>query len=90
MFTVASGSDEPKPVKPQTPPAPTKNLKRRGLKGYFADVGREMKKVTWPTRHETNRLTGVVLIVCAMLVAILSVLGFVFEQVIDLVTKGQL
>ena len=49
-----------------------------------------MKKVTWPTRQETNRLTGVVLVVCLMLVAILSVLGYVFNIAIDFITKGSL
>lgn len=90
MFTVASGSDEPKGAKPNTSLPTPKFKKSRGIKGFLTDVGREMKKVSWPTRQETNRLTGVVLAVCLMLVVILTVLGFVFEQVINFITKGQL
>ena len=33
----------------------------RGIVGYFRGVWSEMGKVTWPTREETTRLTGVVL-----------------------------
>ncbi|MGX7092811.1 preprotein translocase subunit SecE [Hutsoniella sourekii] len=29
--------------------------------GYFREVGREMKKVTWPSFKETNHFTWVVL-----------------------------
>jgi len=59
---------------------------KRGLRGFLAEVQREMKKVSWPTRAETNRLTGVVLAVCILLVAYLSILGFVSGFVIDLLT----
>lgn len=61
---------------------------KRGLKGFLAEVQREMKKVSWPTRTETNRLTIMVLSVCVMLVAFISALGFVFGFVIDIITKG--
>ena len=47
-----------------------------------------MKKVNWPTKAETNRLTGVVLAVTIMCVAILTGLGFVFSSFINLITKG--
>ncbi|CAN5433657.1 hypothetical protein BH11ARM2_BH11ARM2_09150 [soil metagenome] len=63
---------------------------RRGLKGFLVDVQREMRKVTWPSRPETNRLTYVVLMVCGMLVIILSTMGYVFGIIIDLITKGHL
>ncbi len=58
----------------------------RGLKGYFQEVRREVKKVNWPTVPETHRLTGVVLGVCALLVAILTALGAVFGFVVDFLT----
>ncbi|HSI73423.1 MAG TPA: preprotein translocase subunit SecE [Fimbriimonas sp.] len=91
MFTVASGSDEPSRGEQNRPkPAsslPTPKL-RRGLKSFLADVVREMKKVSWPSKAETNRLTGVVLIVCLALVAILTGLGWLFELIINFITKG--
>jgi preprotein translocase SecE subunit len=61
---------------------------KRGLRGFLIEVQREMKKVSWPTRPETNRLTVVVLSVCLLLVAFLLALGFVFGFVIDIITKG--
>jgi len=48
-----------------------------------------MKKVSWPTRAETNRLTGVVLAVCAMVVVFLTGLGYLFQFVVDFITKGK-
>jgi preprotein translocase SecE subunit len=33
----------------------------RSVVGYFRGVSMEMRKVTWPSRDETTRLTGVVL-----------------------------
>jgi preprotein translocase SecE subunit len=88
MFTVASGSDEPnKTPRPAGGSIPTPKA-RRGLKTFFAEVLREMKKVNWPSRPETNRLTGVVLTVCLILVVVLSVLGFAFDQIIRGITKG--
>ena len=88
MFTVAAGSDEPK--QPRTGGAPPTPKMRRGLKTYLSEVGREMKKVSWPTKKETNRLTGVVMIVCLIVMVILLALGRVFEFLIDLISKGGL
>ena len=61
---------------------------RRGLKGFFNEVIREMKKVSWPTVQETNRLTGVVLLACAGMVTMLTFLGYFFETMIRIITKG--
>lgn len=61
---------------------------RRGLKGFFNEVIREMKKVNWPTKKETNRLTGVVMGVTLLSVAILTAMGIVFGTLVNLITKG--
>lgn len=63
---------------------------RRGIKGFFSEVQREMKKVSWPSKAETNRLTYVVLAVCGLLVVVLTSMGYVFGIIIDLITKGRL
>jgi preprotein translocase subunit SecE len=60
---------------------------KRGLSSFFADVKRELKKVSWPTRTETNRLFGVVLAVCVILTAVMAGLGFIFENFVNLITK---
>lgn len=61
---------------------------KHGPKGFFREMKRELKKVTWPTVSETNRLTGVVMTVCFILVAILAGLGYTFETLIRILTKG--
>jgi preprotein translocase subunit SecE len=82
MANVATGNEEPK--KPGGTIAVPRS--KRGMKGYFSEVKREIKKVSWPTRPETTRLTGVVLGVCAILVFILTGLGAVFGFIVDFLT----
>lgn len=62
---------------------PMPKLKRRGMRGFLADTRSELKKVTWPTRHEANRLTGVVLSVCVMCVTILWLLSTAFGWILE-------
>ena len=71
-----------KPTMQSPSSVPTPNLKRRGLKGFYRDVMREMKHVSWPTTHETNRLTGVVLAVCAIVMLILTGLSIGFDTIV--------
>lgn len=56
---------------------------RRGPKGFLTDTRAELKKVTWPTRGETNRLTGVVLAVCIMCVLFLYGLSMGFGWALE-------
>jgi preprotein translocase SecE subunit len=86
MFTVASGSDEPRVPRPARS-LPT-GKKPKSLKAFFIEVNREMKKVSWPSVPETNRLFGVVMMVTLLLVGILSLFGWLFDLVINFVTKG--
>ena len=60
---------------------------KRGFKGFMTEVGREMKKVSWPTKAETNRLTGVVFAVCALIALILMAMSVTFDGVISLITR---
>ncbi len=60
---------------------------KRGPKSFFQGVKREMRKVSWPAIKETNRLFGVVVAVCLMLIVIMASLGFFFETIINLITK---
>ena len=57
---------------------------RRGFKGFWVDVYRELKKVEWPKVREVNRLTMVVLVVCALVVAILSLMSMVAGTLVNL------
>ena len=76
---------------PEGPKAPssiaTPKLKR-GFKSFFSDVKKEMKKVNWPTKKEATRLTGVVLAVTLLCVAILTGMSFAANTVLNLIVKG--
>ncbi len=59
------------------------------MKGFFADVQRELKKVNWPSRAENMRLTGVVLGVCVLMGLVLTGMSLVAQTLVDLITKGK-
>ena len=63
---------------------------RRGVKGFFSETARELRKVNWPSPRETTRLTGVVLTVCVGQAAILLSLQFFFGKIIDILQGGHL
>lgn len=48
----------------------------------------ELKKVTWPTRQETIRLSAMVLIVCVIVGLILGGLDYGFTQLVAKVFLG--
>ena len=57
----------------------------------FAFVGEtigEMRKVVWPTRQETLRLTIMVLIVCIVVGIFLGVLDYGFGELVSKVFLG--
>jgi preprotein translocase SecE subunit len=62
---------------------------RRGVKGFFSETARELRKVNWPSPREATRLTGIVLTVCVAQAAILLGLQFFFGAVIDILEKGK-
>lgn len=76
-----------KPISMDKTSAPIPKTGRGGLKGYFADVTRELKKVQWPTPRETTRLTGVVVAVCAICLVAISVLSYLIAILVDLITR---
>jgi preprotein translocase subunit SecE len=52
--------------------------------GFFEDVVKEMKKVTWPTQAELKESTMVVIVVCLILAAF----TYVIDMAVQLVFKG--
>jgi preprotein translocase SecE subunit len=62
---------------------------KRGFRQFWVDVIREMRKVTWPPHTETNRLTGVVLAVCTLLILILTAFHMFFKTIVDLLTGSK-
>ena len=52
--------------------------------GFFEDVVKEMKKVTWPTQAELKESTVVVIVVCLILAAF----TYVIDMGVQLIFKG--
>ncbi|MBS1716110.1 MAG: preprotein translocase subunit SecE [Armatimonadetes bacterium] len=82
--------DSNKPIPSAKPAAGAISVpsSKRGLGGFYHELMREMRKVSWPTTKEANRLTGVVLAVCGMMVVMLLVLSTLVDQLMTLITKG--
>jgi preprotein translocase SecE subunit len=83
--------DDPKNEGLDRPKAPSSIATpkfKRGLKGFLSDTSREMKKVNWPTKKETNRLTFVVLSLVVVIAVMLSMMGWVSDTFVALITKG--
>ncbi len=52
--------------------------------GFFQDVVKEMKKVTWPTKAELMESTKIVIVVCI----VLALFTYVIDIIINQVFKG--
>jgi preprotein translocase SecE subunit len=66
-------------------PMPSMN---RGIKGFVRDLQREMRQVTWPTRQEATRLSGVVLAICVLIAVLLTGLSLGFEVLLKAIGLG--
>jgi preprotein translocase subunit SecE len=49
---------------------------------FFNDVIAELKKVTWPTRQETIRLTLIVIGMCLVMGALLGIIDYGFSELV--------
>ncbi|HMU42680.1 MAG: preprotein translocase subunit SecE [Ignavibacteriales bacterium] len=52
--------------------------------GFFQDVSKEMKKVTWPTKDELKESTTIVI----ALSLILSLFTYVIDMLLNTIFKG--
>lgn len=50
------------------------------VRRYFRETRGEIRKVTWPTRQESQRLTAIVLGVTAVMALFLGILDFIFSN----------
>jgi len=73
-----------KAKKPQVQPSQPK--KRRFT--FFSDIFGELRKVVWPTRAETIRLTLIVLGLCIVMGAILGAVDYGFSELVAKVFLG--
>ena len=71
--------------KPSSVPVPKM---KKGFGGFWKEAMAEMKKVHWPTRAETTRLTGVVFAVCIAVIVFLYGLGMVCDSVFSIITEA--
>lgn len=51
---------------------------------FFKEAQQELKKVNWPTRKETARLTAFVIILSLVVAAFLGALDIIFLKVLEL------
>ena len=55
------------------------------IKKFLVDVQNEFKKVTWPTRDQTIKHTGVVLVIVAITSVFLGVVDVGLSELVKLV-----
>ena len=51
---------------------------------FFKEAQQELKKVNWPTRKETARLTAFVVVLSLAIAAFLGVLDIIFLKILEL------
>ena len=54
---------------------------------YFRETRAELRKVVWPSRAETTRLSIIVVSVMVGMSAALGVIDFIFSRLISLVVR---
>jgi preprotein translocase subunit SecE len=54
-----------------------------GIRKFFGDIVSELKKVTWPTREETTRLTAAVVVVSIAIGLALGGVDIGFNWIVD-------
>ncbi len=64
-------------------PSPSESVRRGGIFQFFGEVVSELKKVTWPTREETTRLTIVVIVISVVIGVALGIIDRVFTLLFE-------
>ena len=55
--------------------------------GYFKEVIRELKKVSWPSRKQTVNKTMLVIVISLLLAVYLGGLDFMFQKLAEVIIK---
>jgi preprotein translocase subunit SecE len=71
--------------KPQTPATTDEKSFKDKSFGFFGDVVKEMRKVSWPTREQLQDATIITLVVCVILSAFVFGVDKIFETILRLV-----
>lgn len=63
----------------------------KALFRYLRGARQELKKVTWPSRHEALKLTGAVIVFSIVFALFMSVVDFGLDQVFErLILRGSI
>ncbi len=63
--------------------------KKRSRFAFIGDIVGELKKVTWPSRRDTVRLTIMVIIVCVAVGLFLGALDYGFSELVAKLLLGR-
>jgi len=55
--------------------------------GFLRETQDELKKVVWPSRQETTRLTIVVIVISLFVGLFLGILDFIFTKLIEIIVR---
>ncbi|MCL5676064.1 MAG: preprotein translocase subunit SecE [Patescibacteria group bacterium] len=55
--------------------------------GFFREVTDELKKVVWPTKDETVRLTGIVIGISIIVALYIGAADYIFTLLLGLIIK---
>ena len=69
-------------------PSENKDKRSNPLTEYLRETRGEMRKVTWPTRQETQRLTAIVIGFTIVFSAFLGLLDFVWSSSLELLIQA--
>lgn len=61
--------------------------KSKETAGFVGEVKNELKKVTWPTRKETVRLTIVVIFISLIVALYLGIIDVLLAKLLEVLTK---
>jgi preprotein translocase subunit SecE len=56
-------------------------------KGFASDIIEELKKVTWPTKKETIRLTSVVILLSLIIGIYIGIIDVLLAKGLEVLTK---
>jgi len=61
---------------------------KSGINTYFADVGCELRKVSWPTKDKVIRSTSVIIVIVMIFSLYISGLDYIFSRIFAIITRN--
>lgn len=63
------------------------NTEKKDVRSIFRGVKAEMKRITWPTKKSVKKASVAVVVLCAVYVAYVGVIDFLFQNLFQLIFK---